>query len=163
MNDIKDNVHQNDIHEGDLGKIVDGLESTAAGTLKPHEVDNTTAVIDELMKIAIGALDKRLNERGFKTAPMDNLKLRGAKKGLEFVQRHAARFNAEARLDHFVAATNKSLPTLVEVFGEQALADEIRPHITEPQKIITLLDAAGATEAANLVRKWTAAPAPLVK
>lgn len=163
MSDIRDNVHHNDIHESDLGKIIDGLESTTGRTLQPHEVDNTTAVIEELIGIAIGALDKRMSEKGFKAAPLDNMKLRSAKMGLQIVQKYGARFNVEARLDHFVSATNKSLPTLVDVFGEQALIDEIRPYIKEPQRTITLLDTAGATEAANLVRKSTTIPTPQMK
>jgi hypothetical protein len=117
-----------------------------------HEVDNINQVVTEIMQMMIAEMDERLAGKGVATGPLDKFKIKGMRMALVTAEKYSKQFNAEAKMDKFVAATNDVVPTLVKIFGEQTLVAKIPPQF-RTHDVVNLSEKAGATEIAGLLRR----------
>lgn len=150
MSGIKDEI-DGDIPDN-IGGIHDSLTSGSAQPMNAQEVENINQVVDELMRLLIADIDQRLGAKGVDVGMFEKVKIKGVRLALNTVQKYSAQFNAEAKMDRFVAATNDALPTLTKIFGEQTILAKIPPEY-RTEEIAVLSDKAGATELAALLRR----------
>lgn len=113
-------------------------------------------VLNQLLNEAVHALVDEAKEKisaktgieGGKLSFADKLKIDMADRALTM----SARYGVHAKAQKLVDISNKTVPALTSIFGEQALVDNLPPQI-KTEEAADILERAGATEVLALVRK----------
>lgn len=120
-------------------------------------------VLNELINEAIHALFEKAQEKINAKTGIDGKRLSAANRAKlhasELALKMAERYTAHAKAQRLVDISNKALPTLTSIFGEQAVIEGLPPRLKN-EKTADLCTRAGATELSSVIRKAIAPPTP---
>lgn len=119
-----------------------------AKDMQPHEIHELNDVINEILNVLFNEAAKKTGDRGVKVSFAEKIKVDMAQR----IMKMAEKYNGPVKFAKLVDSSNAAIPALTRIFGEQAMTRHIPPRAKD-ERILALLDKAGASELVGLVRK----------
>ena len=132
-----------------------GDDSSSKQELTAHETGELGEVINEILNVLFNEASKKTSEHGLKISFSEKIKLDMAQR----LMKMAEKYNGPTKFAKMIDSSNAAVPALTRIFGEQALISRLPPKAKD-ERIVALLDKAGATELSTLIRKAMGGPAP---